>query len=624
MTVLLGAGSEGKSTALRQTAGALAAQETEWKVLWRKRRGVRLPSPEQLLKLLPKTTTTWLIVSDDADEIAEGVFEAVVELRDERRRDIQFLLCCQDVDWKCARINRNIKGWKSHTDCYEEISMRGFKNGRQAEDALRVVRAWKKYGDDGMLELSDLTEREAVERLVQAAESEASKFRTEGAFYGALLTVRTGQERLEDRVKHITERLERKRVLDGRHNLLKPFIYIAAMHAEGFSHLTMRVLAETLDCTVSDLDTEIIYPLSEETVISRGSSRVLTRHMRVAQTAMKFLSGRNYKPDSYFEDLLRAASSIYAPQTKDGFIRPLEDYRPWKFWPNDFYKRGQKELVKSEQCLQRGAEDAARKLKEHGESQVELGISLARVLHELTPNDPRLINLLARLLRETGATEESVELYRNSPEEARWERSFYHDWAMSEWFIDNNWELKAWLCGVALSDDGVVTNGKKLESYKDRGKDITERVILGLAALAKSFEHLYRKYEKEQIFIEACGAAAQLARRLDLREASLEAMDELRTYTDISRIAKVWDVNVFTAMERFKRGLALAGKHQKDNLPKWIKGADELSFSQLALLLGINNPHENLSAGHVHKGAAAAPRENGIPVLTFDKKQTRH
>lgn len=594
VTVLLGAGSEGKSTALLQTAGALAGHETEWKVLWRERRGVRFPSLAQILQL-PKSGTTWLIVSDDADEIAEDIFEAVVALRQERRSDIQFLLCCQDIDWKCVGVNRNRRGWDQHTHCYEEVFMRGFKSGRQEEDALRVVRGWQKYGADGMLALAGLTEQEAVGRLVRAAEMEARECKTEGAFYGAMLMTRTDRPRLEARIKSVTERLERKRVLEGRHNLLTPFIYIAAMHAEGFSHLTMKVLAETLGCSIPELDTEIIYPLEEETFVSRGGRRVLTRHMRVAQAAMKFLSGRRHEPEYYFEGLLRAASRIYAPETKDGLIRPSADYRPWKFWPNDFYKRGQRELDRSERYLDRGDKEAAQASKERGERQVRLGISLAKVLREMTPKDPRLINLLARMLRETGKTQESAELFRNSPEEARWERSFYHEWAMSEWFIGDNWEIKAWLCGVALSDDGVlITQGKGLESYKDRGRDITERVIVGLAALAKSFEHLYRKSgKKDRTFIEACGATSQLAERLDLRRAANEAVaskkaiDELQKYREISRTERVWDVNVFTALERFERGLARAGERQQGALPHWVKRASELRFDQLTQFLGV-------------------------------------
>jgi hypothetical protein len=584
VTVLLGAGGEGKSTALLQIAACLAADPSNWKVVWRDGAKEKPLAPEDIFRL-PKSDATWLLVSDDADQIADGVFRFVAQ-RTDRRNDIQFLLSAQDVDWKHRRASGSQKNWKSHVR-FEEIYMKGFMRGEEFEDARRIVTAWQKYQSEGLGLLQGIGPEDAARRLIKAAELAAGEYRTDGAFLGAMLDVRKGPEALEAHVVKIIDRLETKKVLDNHYDLLTPFVYVAFMHAEGFLFLTKQVLAQALSqpsrqCSPQDLDKEVIFRLKEEMAVSPASYRLLTRHTKIAQVAVKILQDRQFDPKYYFEELLRAANRLYAAQTEQGRRAPTQDYYPWKFWPDEFYKRGLQKI--SAAGRKSGAAEAA-DLNDQGEQDRDFGVRLARVLNELTPYDPRLINVLGRMLRETDQFQESVDLFRNSPEQARWERSFYHEWGMSEWQLTGNWAIKAWLCGVALADNGL-TGRSSMERLGDR-PDREERIIVGLAAIAKSFYHLYEQRGAARVFIKACGATAQLGRTLTNGHAAPEAREEVKMYLRLSREASVRTVDTPTAFEELKAGILEANKNEPYDLPQWVQRPAKLSFRQLAESLDV-------------------------------------
>jgi predicted MPP superfamily phosphohydrolase len=73
ITILLGAGGEGKSTAFLQTIEAILESQNNWKVLYHKEENSKLS--QNVMKELP-TDCYWLIASDDADLIAEDIYSA--------------------------------------------------------------------------------------------------------------------------------------------------------------------------------------------------------------------------------------------------------------------------------------------------------------------------------------------------------------------------------------------------------------------------------------------------------------------------------------------------------------------------------------------------------------------
>src|SRR5207237_1764984 len=83
VTLLTGAGGEGKSTALLQVVCDMVNAEPAWNIVWREDPGERLPKDE--LFRLKSYKGWWLIASDDAEAIARDVEMVVKALRSEKR-----------------------------------------------------------------------------------------------------------------------------------------------------------------------------------------------------------------------------------------------------------------------------------------------------------------------------------------------------------------------------------------------------------------------------------------------------------------------------------------------------------------------------------------------------------
>jgi len=602
VTLLTGGGGEGKSTALRQVT-CLLAEQPDWRVIWRNRLAGDLTT-DFLLKF-PRGGQTWLIVSDDDQVIADRVFEAVVALREENRQDIQFLLACQDVDWRWSGAHR--WAWEDYTDVFEPVRLKGLDEA----DAEEILKAWRHYGDEGLGRLARFSNDlpTAVNQLLRAAELEERELGDEGSFLGAMLRERIGAG-LRGHVKDILARLKRKELSTGGLNLLTAFTYIAVMHAEAFTFLTKEVLAKALDCSPLTLDSEIIPPLREETAANAASKRLLTRHILIARTATQLLADDGHKPVHYYERLLRAAHQLYAAKTEGG-KKKIPAYNDWRFLPDKLFILGQQNILKA-QKLEGGEQEHQKRL---GIEQRDSGIHLAEMINSLSPDDPRLINQLGKILRSNNEAEKSVQLFRTAPTQAQWHRSFFSEWAMSEWAV-GSWELKAILTGIALADD------VKMEAL------IPKRAKHGLAALALAFGHLYANYGNDRVFLEACGAAAQLGRMMPSDESTHKSEDDLITYEKFSRRAGVSRIDDTTALNRLRAGIVSAWEKSEGKPVELDERINKLSYDELGRLLNIIPTH---SPSKVIKLVKRGETSNEIlsehPPLVLEPdegKQERH
>jgi hypothetical protein len=526
VTLLLGAGGEGKSTALRQITCDLVNSDTQWQVLWHNNPDTSLPI--EFLLNFAKSTQTWLIVSDDADLIARDVFDSVQALHKEGRKNIQFLLSCRDTDWIGAKAEQ--LPWREYTT-FVEKRLRGLS----LEDAALIVKAWKQYGNLGMGRLSNLQPEEAAKRLVE--ESKSENYVEEGAFLGAMLRTRLA----EDIKSHVTDLLTRldKRPSPGG-TLMNAFACIASLHAENYLVLSKPILAEVIGCKLRDVKREIIGPLGEEAAAAPVGQLILTRHRAIAEVAVEILSNKFHLDfEEIFVELVRAAHRL---KKNNEFVPKLGE---WYYLASHVFQKG---------------------------NQV-LGIRLAKILVDTDSSNPFFLTQLARLLREAGHPEQSVQLFWNAPIETRSHRTLYLEWGTAEG-SNKNKALDAWLAGVALADS---THMKRLST----------ETPYTLANLAFAFSDLFDIY-KETVFIEACGAAAQLGLMLPSNWRKPENEKFLQRSQMKSKEAGVKDVDPSTSLRKLEIGITRAWELREDELPQWVLKGNELVFQGLAQLLRID------------------------------------
>lgn len=526
VTLLTGAAGEGKTTALLQTVCELVNNSKDWHVLWHD--DPSTPLPAEYIARLPRGGT-WLIVSDDAELIARRVFETTQFLTE--RKDIQFLLCCRDTDWKAEGADRF--NWKNYNVGFVDAPLRGLSTS----DAEEVVIAWSKYGKDGLKELNNLAAKDATLHLMEAAKSEEAG-NNKGTFFGAILQVRLGAG-LKEHVENLLEKLS-KRSIGNNKTLSDAYSYIAAMHAEDLQFLSKEVLAEALQVKLSDLKRVILAPLGEEAAIATTGRFVFTRHRAIANVSLQILSDEfDLDPENLYVDLVQSARHAYNAGT---YIDNLGD---WNFLSSHFSNSGN----------------------------YALGIRLAQSALEIPGNEEYLIVKLAQLYREGGQPEQSVKVFRSLISKIqRNERPFYYEWSTAEGNIGHH-AISVWLSAFSLSDEVMRQLPDNHQSQ------------ISLNGMSIAFAELYEK-SNLQVFIEACGAAAQLGFCLNLYP---KTKDWLTINYNRAKAAGVKDVSPQVAFERLRTGIVAAWGDREDELPNWIVPGNALNFNGLARLLHVES-----------------------------------
>ncbi len=524
VTLLTGAAGEGKSTALMQTVCDLVETDPDWRILWHY--DPSTPLPAEFLMWLSQSNGAWLIVSDEAELIAQRVFEVVKALHADRRQKMQFLLSCRDTDWMGVKAHR--LPWRQYATVIEKCL-----GGLTLDDARRIVAAWSIYGKEGLRKLDGLDRDEAAQRLVEAAKSEESSH--EGAFLGAMLHVRWGED-LKEHVYNLLRKLEKLPILDTSLTLMDALAYIAAPHAENILSLAKVVLAEALGCTRGELKRKVIGPLGEEAATATTGQFVFTRHRVIAEAAVEILSDTFYVDvDEIFVDLMRAVLQL----RESTFIPKFAD---WEYLCDHFFDKGDQALA----------------------------IRLAQTARQIRPSNPYLIVKLAQLLREAGQPEQAVQVFLEAPSDIEKLRGYYHEWGTSQGNA-GKYALNVCLSAVSLADQA------------ERKPPDNDAAKISLSGLSLAFVELFDSYNAP-IFAEACGAAAQLGLTLKLDPMTESFLQRSQART---RAAGVEDVEPFVALERMQTGIIAAWEQREAELPEWIPPGDTLTFHGLARLLRI-------------------------------------
>lgn len=410
ITLLTAAGCEGKTTAILQAAYEIIKDRAGWSIL----RRTNDSRPFNVSELAPFLSEegNWLVLLDGADQVAKDVFsfaESGIELA---KGKVSFLLACRDSDWLAAEADKLL--WKSVSTFKQE-----HLSGLSSDDSEKIIESWSAYGNAGLGNLALTEPSLRSSRFLELANLEArsSARSSTGAFFGALLGARHGDDLL-DHAKTMLDKLETIAIPTGG-TLKDAIALISVMHAENQDFLSIPVLAKALDCDMGKFHATVIRPLGQEAAATSTSTCIYTRHRYIAQAIVRVLEV-SYQENiaDHYKQLVRAALSAFHEGV---FVRDLHS---WRYELAKHFKETKRPL---------------------------LAIEIAQVVFESEPNEPRAITNLAYLHRTTQEPSYAVHIFRNAGIVGD-NRPYYHEWSMSELACRNYLESTV-LAAYALSDE---------------------------------------------------------------------------------------------------------------------------------------------------------------------------
>lgn len=524
MVLLSGAGGEGKSTALLQSALRLY-ESGDWNVLWREK-GKEILTQE-MVRNLPDDKP-WLIVSDDADQIVKNLSDIVSWLV-HNRSDVHFLLAARKSDWY-AEGGTEV-GWSQYCD-FREITL----GILYLEEAQSIVNFWSAYGEAGLKALYGIAPDEAARRLLEASEDELHK--GEGAFLGAMLKVRMAVG-LREHVKLLLSRLK-TRTIGGSagHTLLDAFAAIAFMHAEGLDFLSAPVLAQHIyGDPEKSIRGGIITPLGREAAATTARGFLFTRHNRIAKTAVELLE------DDFGLDRMEIFSSLGKAALEARPHAYIPDFKKWEYdYPKHFLTSKRESIV----------------------------FAIARAQLGVDPDNPLLLTNLANLYREAGEPETATQLFREFKGDTRNVRGFYYEWGTAEGNAGNQ-ALSVWLDAASLSD------------WHFSSSPDNDQAKLSFAGLGVAFGALYDAYH-DTSFRDARGACGVLGLTLRLDPTTQGFFIRYISETIDQGTPKMEIDQAFQALEQ---GIAAAWQHfvRDEKLTAKIPAQNEMTFEGLKSLI---------------------------------------
>jgi tetratricopeptide (TPR) repeat protein len=316
--------------------------------------------------------------------------------------------------------------------------------------------------------------------------------------------------------------------------------------------LTKAVLATALGCEPRDIRPQVIAPLGKEASIEEDSEFIYTRHRTIAEAAVKILTERDRCDfDEIYKKLLEAAIRTWQSGTY------VPDLGIWRSLPQ--------------------------RLSRMGNGKRRLAVSLAEQLIRLEPTDPLHVTQLARLYRDSGQAERSVEPFREAFENIPPQRRdclFFHEWGTAEG-KNKNFYMSARLDGISLAD--TTPPPKREDRY-----NATDYIKIALNGLAIAFEGLAKQTGNRDVFVQTWGAAVRLASQLP---ANLVTEDtEIRVHQSYQRWKKLGkaDVPLYEALNVLLRGIA-ATEQATTSEGSRLPNVSQLTYHRLALALGLTD-----------------------------------
>lgn len=460
VVLLTGAGGEGKSAALLQTAALLLRGTQSWTCLWRASAAAVVPE-DLFTRLEQRPGHAWVVLIDDAENVVASLPTALRRIQP--RTDVHLALAARDADW-------SIRGGTDTMWAGVAAFSREVIAGLDAEDARRIADGWVAYGNEAMGHLSGRTAEQAAHALLGHAQEQAAR-KEEGALLGALLISREGED-LKGRVTRLMEPWASADGIGGR-SLLDIYALIAAMHAENQLYLSRAVLALALGCAEEELDRGPLRVLRREAMVDGGTTYVLTRHRRIAEAALGWLAETGYDVDRAYTLLAHAAERNASTH---GRFDP--DIALWR-------------------------SELARHFVDRGKSRWSVAVAVAKALFEAAPKDAHRLTVYASTLRRTEQPGAALALLRRDGQPFLARRDVRYEWSVAAG-KSGDYGLNVWLAGSSLADDRALE------------LDVT-RCKLSLAGLGAAFRELHRLTERWSFAVaqSACGRLGLMLPELD-------------------------------------------------------------------------------------------------------------
>lgn len=527
VNLIIGAGGEGKSTVFFQVLTVLGKSYPDYKILWLSNAAKDITWPYRFLTDLFNNHDCIVIATDDADLVSNRIFEALKASHRLGKKKIQFLLCTRDSDWISSKSN--LLDWRDYT-VLNEIRLRGISK----KDAELIVQGWSKFGNRGLGNLQGVDLPNAIELFFNASKSEEKKYVDEGAFLGAMLQVRMGDQ-LKLHVNKLLDRLHSQSIKER--SLMDAFAYIAAMHSEQLFILTKDVLAEVMLCKINDVKRKIIGPLGDEAAASTRGDVIFTRHRAIADVALELLNDTFHV--DFDEIFIELAEAAYRLSLKGTYI---DNFYRWKFLSEHFVKKGN----------------------------LQLGIRICQSLRKIDPSDSRLISHQSRLFRDADRPDLSSKLFRELDHGVtNGIRTFYVEWGTVEG-INEKFALSICLLGIALSDN---IENKRID------KETSKFCLSGLAI---SSYQLYSRY-KNKIFLDCCYSASKLG--LDIGNLNIKEKEIFNEFLNRSVKFGAREDEIKSSIKTIHSAVIFAWEQKEDKLDDWVYPPYSLTYDWVEKLV---------------------------------------
>jgi len=418
--LLTGAGGEGKSAALLQTAAWLVCGGQQWTCLWRSAAAATIAFEDFFTKLEHRPRHAWIVAIDDAENVGHMLPAALRRIQP--RTDVHLILAARDADWSIRGLTDGI--WHG-VAAFSRQTMAGLDAG----DARRIAEGWVAYGPIAMGRLQGSSVEQVANALLGHAQEQAAR-KEEGALLGALLITRQGED-LKRRVVRLMEPWAKVEGI-GTYSLRDVYAAIAAMHAENQLYLSRAVLAYAFRCEEMALDRGPLRILRREAMVDSGTTYVLTRHRRIAETARDWLVESGYDVDRWYPVLAGAAER---QASTEGRFDP--DIAKWR-------------------------SGLARYFVDRGRSRWHVAVAVAKGLFDANPNDPMGLTAYASTLRRTEQPGAALTLLHKEAPRIKWVRGLLYEWSVAAGAAGDH-GLNVWLAARSLADD----RGAELDTNAD-------------------------------------------------------------------------------------------------------------------------------------------------------------
>ena len=458
VALLLAAGCEGKTTALLQAAFRIVEGKNDWRILQRRDESQPLV-PDEILPVLTQDYK-WLLLLDEANHAATDLHALIHRLPSALHGRVHALLTCRDTDWLSSPA-ANLH-WTGADFSRDHL------RGLDSTDAQAIVQSWQAFGDAGMGDLAKVPALERATLLERRAKDEAKA--KDGAFFGALLAVRSGSD-LRAHARLLLERLGLRKIPGGG-TLRDSLAYIAAMHAEGLEFLSRPVLAQALGCPLNKLHRDVLVPLGQEAAATTTSSFIYTRHRRIAETLVSVLESE------FGEDIggLYVALGKAAINCSVALHQPIpENLKVWRFEiSNHFLDTGRKDLA----------------------------IRIAQAVLDQESTNSLTRTHVANLYRRAELPEHALRVFQEPTALVERNRAYYYEWGVAEGECGHHAE-NALLAAFSLTDQCPARQVDNDQAAKS------------LSGLGVAFGDLYEDY-RNNAFRDARLAVVVLGRTLRL------------------------------------------------------------------------------------------------------------